>query len=262
MARRYRLSIVLPAHNEEANIAKAIEQSRAVAERLCSTYEIIIVDDGSTDSTATIVRAIAKTDRKIRLISHEKNRGYGEALRSGFREARMNLVFFTDADLQFDLAEIEEFLPWIDRVHVVAGYRIDRQDRWLRRVAANVWNVLVRVLFYVPVRDIDCAFKLFRRSVLQEVDLTSVGAMVNTELMVRIARGGYSVVELGVSHYPRTSGEARGAKISVILTALRELRRMRKRLASIDAGLASRDHKQPPAETQADEEEKIQAGLS
>ena len=254
MARRYRLSIVLPAHNEEANIATAIERSRAVAGRLCSSYEIIIVDDGSTDSTATIVRAIAATDRKIRLVSHEKNRGYGEALRSGFREARMDLVFFTDADLQFDLEELEAFLPWIDRVSVVAGYRIDRQDRWIRRFSAKVWNLIVRVLFYVPVRDIDCAFKLFRRSVFSELDLESVGAMVNTELMVRIARAGYSVVELGVTHYPRTAGKPRGASPKVIWTAIRELRRMRHRLASLGAGVATHDRR-PPSEIEADQDE-------
>lgn len=261
MARRYRLSIVLPAHNEEANIATAIERSRAVAGRLCSSYEIIIVDDGSTDSTATIVRAIAATDRKIRLVSHEKNRGYGEALRSGFREARMDLVFFTDADLQFDLEELEAFLPWIDRVSVVAGYRIDRQDRWIRRMAAHGWNLIVRVLFYVPVRDIDCAFKLFRRSVFSELDLESVGAMVNTELMVRIARAGYSVVELGVTHYPRTAGKPRGASPKVIWTAFRELRSMRRRLAALGAGVATHDRK-PPSEIEADQEEITRTGTA
>lgn len=259
MARRYRLSIVLPAHDEEGNIATSIERARAVAVRLCSTYEIIVVDDGSTDSTATIVQAIAATDRKVRLISHDENRGYGEALRSGFQAARLDLVFFTDADLQFDLEELEAFLPWIDRVHVVAGYRINRQDSRVRLLNARAWNLIVRMLFYVPVRDIDCAYKLFRRSVLQAVDLESVGAMVNTELMVRIARAGYSVVELGVTHYPRTSGKARGAKISVILTALRELRRMHKRLSSIGAGIAARDLR-PPDETARETEEVTRTG--
>jgi glycosyltransferase involved in cell wall biosynthesis len=237
---------VLPAHNEEANVATSIERARAVGKRLCSSYEIIIVDDGSTDSTATIVRAIAATDRRVRLVSHETNRGYGEALRSGFREARMDLVFFTDADLQFDLEELEAFLPWIDRVHVVAGYRINRQDSRFRRLNAKAWNLLVRALFYVPVRDIDCAFKLFRRSVLHDLDLESVGAMVSTELMVRIARAGYSVVELGVTHHPRVAGKARGAKLRVIFTALREVKRMRRRLASIGAGVAAGVQTPPP----------------
>ncbi|MFY9588786.1 MAG: glycosyltransferase family 2 protein [Actinomycetota bacterium] len=259
MARRYRVSFVLPAHNEEANIATAIERTRAVARRLTSSYEIIIVDDGSTDSTGTIVRAIAETDRKIRLVVHEKNRGYGEALRSGFRESRMDLVFFTDADLQFDLEELAAFLPWIDRVHVVAGYRIDRKDKKARILAARAWNLIVRVMFYVPVRDIDCAFKLFRRSVFAELDLESVGAMVNTELMVRIARAGYSVVELGVTHYPRTAGKPRGASPRVIWTAFRELLKMRHRLRALGAGVAARDQI-PPAEIEPDGAEVSRAG--
>ncbi len=259
MARRYRLSIVLPAYNEEANIATAIQRVRSVASRLCSSYEIIVVDDGSTDSTGTIVEAIATTDRKVRLIRQDRNVGYGEALRAGFLAARLDLVFFTDADLQFDLEELEAFLPWIDRVHVVAGYRLKRQDSRMRRFNAKLWNFLVRGLFYVPVRDIDCAFKLFRRSVLQHIDLESVGAMVNTELMVRIARAGFSVVELGVTHYPRTAGKARGANLRVIFTAIREVRRMRRRLAEMSAGIAAKDLL-PPDEAVTEPEDVTRTG--
>jgi glycosyltransferase involved in cell wall biosynthesis len=222
----YRLSVVLPAYNEEPNIAEAISRATAVAERLCLDHEIVVVDDGSRDRTAEIVEKMAVDDARIRLISHSRNRGYGEAVRSGLGEARMDLVFFTDADNQFDLNELESFLPWIDKVDVVAGYRIKRQDPFMRRVNAKGWNLLVRVLFYVPVRDIDCAFKLFRRSVFDGLDLESVGAMVNTELMVKLGRSGYAVVERGVRHYPRTAGSPRGAHPKVILRAFVELGRM------------------------------------
>jgi protoporphyrinogen oxidase len=229
--------MLLPAYNEAGNIVEAIERATAVATRLFAEYEIIVVDDGSVDRTPELVRQAAAEDSRIRLIQHDRNRGYGEALRTGFRAARLDLVFFTDADNQFDLDELERFLPWIDKVDVVAGYRINRHDTWMRRLNAAAWNVLVRACFYVPVRDIDCAFKLFRRYVFDSVDLESVGAMVNTELMVKLGRRGASVVEIGVSHYPRTAGTARGAHPKVILRALLELARMRRRLSSTNAGM-------------------------
>ena len=230
-----RISILLPAYNEAANIDRAIAEASAAAERLFDDHEIVVVDDGSTDGTRSIVEALAAQDGRIRLAAHNGNRGYGEALRTGFLASRHEYVFFTDADLQFDMAELERFLDYVGTVDVVAGYRVNRQDPRSRRLMAIAWNLLVRVLFYVPVRDIDCAFKLFDRRVLTDVDIESVGAMVNTELMVKLGRRGASVVEVGVHHRPRVAGQARGADPRVILLAFRELRRMRRRLAELDS---------------------------
>ena len=247
MREEYRLSIVLPAFNEEGNIVQAIERAARAADRLCADHEIIVVDDGSSDATAALVTEQSQLDQRVRLVRHPRNLGYGEALHSGFRAARMDLVFFTDADNQFDLDELERFLPWIERVDVVAGYRVNRQDPVHRRLIARSWNYLVRALFYVPVRDIDCAFKLFRREVFHRLDLESFGPMVNTELMVKIGRSGASVVELGVAHYPRTAGKARGAHPRVVFHALYELARMYRRLEQhgvenvADAGTGARE---------------------
>jgi hypothetical protein len=152
--------------------------------------------------------------------------------------SHLDFVFFTDADNQFDMEELGLLLPWADHVDVVAGYRVKRMDPWIRRVNAWAWNMVVRVCFYVPVRDIDCAFKLFRRSAIDDVDIESVGAMVNTEIMVKLGRTGKTVVEVGVTHLPRTAGTARGAKLSVILRALVELRRMYGRLNALGPGPA------------------------
>jgi glycosyltransferase involved in cell wall biosynthesis len=223
---QHTVSIVLPAHNEELNIGRALATATAAGDRLFAAHEVIVVDDGCTDGTAGIVQTAAAADPRIRLVQHDRNLGYGEALRTGFRSATQELIFLTDSDNQFDLAELERFLPWIDRVDIVAGYRFDRQDTFLRKFNAKAWNVLVRALFYVPVRDIDCAFKLFRRSIFERVDLTSIGAMVSTELMVKLGRSGVSIVELGVRHFPREAGTPRGADPRVIVRAFAELRRM------------------------------------
>ena len=225
---------MLPAYNEGPNIVQAVSEATATAERLFEAHEVIVVDDGSGDETAALVGRIAAEDARVRVLSHGRNRGYGEALRTGFLASRLDHVFFTDADLQFDMDELERFLPYVGVVDVIAGYRMNRRDSATRRAMAYGWNVLVRVLFYVPVRDIDCAFKLFDRRVLRDVDIESVGAMVNTELMVKLGRRGASVVEIGVTHRPRFAGEARGADLRVIATAFSELARMRTRLSSLD----------------------------
>ncbi len=232
--RAMRVSIVLPAYNEEQNIEQAVAEATAAAERLFAEHEIIIVDDGSRDGTKSVAKGLTARDPRVRLISHGRNRGYGEALRTGFLSSRLDFVFFTDADLQFDMTEIERLLPYAGTVDVVAGYRVNRQDPLSRRLMAYGWNLFMRVLFYVPVRDIDCAFKLLDRRALDEVDIESVGAMVNTELMVKLGRAGASVVEVGVHHRPRRAGQARGANPRVIATAFREVLRMRRRLSALD----------------------------
>jgi glycosyltransferase involved in cell wall biosynthesis len=246
MAGERQISFVLPAYNEEANVTEAIRRARDVAHRLCSAYEIIVVDDGSTDGTAARIADAAGDHEDVVLLRHPRNRGYGEALRTGFRAAGHELVFFTDSDNQFDLGELELFLPWIDRCDVVCGYRMNRQDRWSRRVIGKSWNYLVRALFYVPVRDIDCAFKLFQRKVFEDLDIESVGAMVNTELMVKLGRSGAGVVEIGVTHYPRTAGTARGASVKVVTRAFLELARMYRQLHNTTAGSARQPSRVPP----------------
>lgn len=238
---------MLPAFNEDANIRDAVQRATDAAERFCVERQVIVVDDGSTDRTAEVVRSMMSTDPRITLVSHEHNLGYGEALRSGFRAAQMDLVFLTDADNQFDLEEIKTFLDAIQDADVVAGYRINRQDGTVRRLFGAGWNFLVRAIFSVPVRDIDCAFKLFRREVFDEIDLESVGAMLSTELMVKLGRSGARVVERGVTHFPRTAGRARGADPRVIAKAFYELMRMYRRLGGRGSFWSRRKSRSKPA---------------
>lgn len=230
------VSFVLPAFNEEENIEKAVADTVAVAERHCSTYEVIVVDDGSSDRTAELVTECMGTNPRVRLVRHVTNGGYGQALRSGFAAAELDYVFATDADNQFDMNELPLLLGWADQADVVAGFRRVRQDPFMRRANAWAWNRLVRTLFCVPIRDVDCAFKLYRREALAAIDIETGGAMIATEIMVKLARRGAAIVEVGVTHLPRTAGSPTGADLRVIARALRDLCRVYPTLSRLDPG--------------------------
>jgi glycosyltransferase involved in cell wall biosynthesis len=217
------LSVVLPAWNEGDNIGDAIDGAVRALERLCRRYEVVVVDDGSTDDTAALVGAWSARNSSVRLVKHPRNLGYGAALRSGFRAARMDHVFFTDADLQFDLSELALLLPHTRRHDIVCGYRHARQDPWNRRLNAWAWGRLVDAVFDVNVRDVNCAFKVFRREVLNHCVIRSDGAFVNAELLARARARGYSMLQIPVSHFPRTLGVQTGAKPRVVARAFLEL---------------------------------------
>ncbi len=201
------LSLVIPAYNEAEVIGQAIGEAIGALKDVVAQYEIIVVDDGSTDATESIVRSICHGDPHVRLIQHEANQGYGAALRDGFAAATGDLVAFTDADCQFDLAELDRFLLLSKGYDVVCGYRIDRQDTWLRCLYSRVYNWIVRLLLGIRVRDVDCALKVFRKSALSRVALKTDGFLVNSDLLTQIRDSGGSIVEVGVTHRPRAAGE-------------------------------------------------------
>jgi glycosyltransferase involved in cell wall biosynthesis len=221
------LSVFFPAYNEQDIIAKTVESASRAVSRFADDYEIIVVDDGSSDQTATVVEDIARRDPHVRLVSHGVNRGYGAALRTGFASAQKELVFFSDADGQFDLQELVGLLGMLNRAPVVLGYRIRRSDPLYRLFIAKVYNVLIRMVFGLRVRDIDCAFKLFRREVLQNVTLESDGAFISSELLIKLKRNNVPMVERGVHHYPRTTGTSKGATPKVILKTIRDVVQLR-----------------------------------
>jgi len=242
------LSIIFPAFNEEGNIRRLLQQAFSVASKLVGSFEIIVVDDGSRDKTAAYVKESAREIRQIRLISHRRNLGYGAALKSGLQAARGKYIFFTDADLQFDLRELKKFLAAIDGVDVVIGYRAHRQDHWTRIVNMWGWRLLVGFLLSVWVKDIDCAFKLFRREVIGKITVRSGGATFSAELLYKIKRAGFTWRELPVKHFPRRRGRPTGGNLKVIKRAFDELWRVflaapeqvrsRARIATIVAILA------------------------
>jgi glycosyltransferase involved in cell wall biosynthesis len=222
-AERPALSLVFPVFDEEGNLGALLDQALALAPRLARDFEIIVVDDGSRDGSARIADERRSADSRLRVIRHPANRGYGAALRSGLREARGELVFFSDADLQFDLEELAGLLAHARDFDIVAGYREPRRDPWGRRALAAVWGALVRCLFDVRVRDIDCAFKVFHRRVLEAIPIASVGAFVNTEILARATQAGFRIHQVPVSHRRRRAGRQTGARPRVIARALLEL---------------------------------------
>ncbi|QDV40727.1 Undecaprenyl phosphate-alpha-4-amino-4-deoxy-L-arabinose arabinosyl transferase [Stieleria neptunia] len=202
------LSLVLPAWNEAEVIGQAIAEAESALSDLADRYEIIVVDDGSTDQTSALVREAARLNPAIRLIRHDDNLGYGAALRNGFAAATCDLVAFTDADCQFDLTELDRLVFLSQQYDIVCGYRIDRKDSRLRCFYSRVYNGIVRCLLGTEVRDVDCALKLFHREVVQDLTISTSGFLVNSELLTEAKKQGHSVVEVGVSHRPRAAGNS------------------------------------------------------
>ncbi len=221
------ISAVIPAYNEERAIGSTVEAVVEALGGLVDDHEVIVVDDGSRDATASIVGALRERLPSVRLVSHETNRGYGAALATGFATATRELLFLTDGDKQFDVRELAAFLPKLGEADLVIGYRRPRADPWVRRFYGWGWNVLVNLLFGHTARDVDCAFKLFPRRVLAELRVHSTGHTFSPELIIKARRAGYRVAEMRVSHYPRLAGQPKGARPDAILRALYELAKLR-----------------------------------
>jgi len=217
------LSLFFPAYNEEANVENLIRLAQQVLPGVAEEWEIIPVNDGSKDRTGEIINRLAGEDPRVRPVHHEKNQGYGGAVRSGYTAARYDYVFFTDGDLQFDLREITLLTAKIDEGDLVLGYRKNRRDPAMRKINAWMWGTLVKFLFAFQARDVDCAFKLIKRKVINKVHLSADGAMVSTELLAGASRAGFRFVEVAVTHYPRVAGTQTGASLKVILRAFKEL---------------------------------------
>ena len=229
------LSFFFPAHNEAENIEAFVAEALEVLPMLADEFEVIAVDDGSRDATPEIADRLAAADPRVRVVHHEVNKGYGAALRSGFRAAHHELVCFLDGDRQFQAADIGRLLERLDaqdRPDVVVGYRLKRADPAIRLAYARAYRLALRIFFGLRVRDPDCACKLFRRSALEEIRLESGGAFMSAELLIKLMQRGRRVVETGVPHYPRIAGSASGANPKVVLRAVRDFWMLRLRLWS------------------------------
>ncbi len=224
------ISVFFPCYNEQENIISTVEHALAVLGKLNIDFEIIIVDDGSADSTGQAADKIANRNNRVKVVHHPVNLGYGAAVQSGFRTAAKELVFYTDGDGQFDINELLPLLPLIKQCDIVSCYRLNRQDNLIRKINGWCWTKLVCLLFGMKIRDIDCAFKLYRRRIFDDIKMSSTGALINAEILAKAIRRGYCVVQTGVHHYPRTTGRQTGAKPKVIFRAFKELFKLYKQI--------------------------------
>jgi glycosyltransferase involved in cell wall biosynthesis len=217
------ISVFLPSHNEEPNVERVVKGFLAELPRVAENYEVIVVNDGSSDQTGAIAGRMAREDSHVKVVNHEKNRGYGGAVISGIRAATQPYVVLADGDGQFDPKEVENLAALVPEYDVVAGKRIQRADPLMRRINGKAWTTLVQVVLGIGISDIDCGFKLFKREFLDGMELRAHGAMISTELMARVAGRGAKITEVGVHHLPRLAGEQSGANFKVILRAFKEL---------------------------------------
>jgi glycosyltransferase involved in cell wall biosynthesis len=224
------ITVAMPAYNEAENIEAMVESVFPVMDTLTDDYEVIVVDDGSRDGTSDVVKSLEQRYPRVRLVQHEVNQGYGAAVFSGLTNASKELVFFTDSDRQFDLREIEKLLALIDQADLVVGHRAPRRDPFMRKLNGWGWSMLVTLLFGYTARDIDCAFKLMRRTVVERLkdEVVSRGATFSAEFLVRAKRAGFRIREVPIhGHRPRVAGNPTGARLDVILRAFKELLRFR-----------------------------------
>lgn len=228
------LSVFFPAYNEEANIEATVRKAKKVLVEVAKKWEILIINDGSKDNTLKIAEKLAKEDRRIRVINHRVNRGYGAALKSGFYNARFPWIAFTDSDGQFDFSEIVNFIKKQKETgaDLVIGYYLDRKVPFYRKINSKLWELLVSFLFGLRVNDIDCGFKLINKKVIDSIPKleSERGAFISSEFLIKAKKRGFKIVEIGVRHYPRKAGEATGAKLNVIIKSFIDLFRLWKKL--------------------------------
>jgi glycosyltransferase involved in cell wall biosynthesis len=223
------MSVFFPAYYDEHNIGKVTRSAVKILEELkFKDYEVIIIEDGSPDKTGEVADKLAEEFPKVRVIHHPKNLGYGATLRDGFINAKMDYVFYTDGDNQFNLEEMRKFVALITYSDIIVGYRKHKQYSLYRKFTSLCYNYLLKIIFDISYWDIDCAFKLFKADLFKKIEIKSIDAFIDAEIMLKANLLDYSVTELGVEHLPRVDGVSTGARPSVILRTIREIFEYRK----------------------------------
>lgn len=225
------LSVFFPAYYDENNIGKVVHKAVEVLESLgLKDYEVTIIEDGSPDKTDEVADALAAQYPKVKVIHHEKNKGYGATLWEGFTTAKMDYVFYTDGDNQFDLEELRKFVAIIPFSDMVVGYRKKKQYSPYRKLTSFVYNLLLRFVFDIDYIDIDCAFKVFRTDLFKKIKVNTKDAFIDAEIMIRAQLQGYTFTELGVKHLPRVDGVSTAARPSIIFRTIKEIFQLKSEL--------------------------------
>lgn len=218
------ISVFFPCYNDEGSIAKLVSDANNILKKIARDFEIIVVDDGSSDCSRKILTKLASKNQRVRLIFHKKNRGYGGALKSGFANAKGEMVFYTDGDGQYDVREIEKLLVRMtDRIDVVQGYKLKRHDPFYRMIVGTLYHHFSRFVFNIKVRDIDCDFRLIRKKSLEGINLHYSSGVICVELVKKLQKKGARFTEIGVHHYTRLHGQSQFFNFRRITRTLVEL---------------------------------------
>lgn len=228
------ISVFFPAFNEEKNLYITVVKAREVLNREFENWEIIIVNDGSSDSTPLEIKKLEQLDSRIKSVTHSTNRGYGAAFRSGVYICRFSWISFTDSDGQFDFSEIIEFIKAQEKTgaDLVVGYYLKRSVRVYRKLNTFLWQTVVKLLFGLSVKDVDCGFKLFSKKVIETIPVleSERGAFISTEFLIKAKKSGFRIVEIGVHHFPRRAGVGTGSKLDVIAKSFSDLFKLWRKL--------------------------------
>jgi len=215
-----------PAYKDEGNLEKVVKSSSEILDEISQDYLITIVEDGSPDKTGEIADSLAKKYSKVRVLHHIKNLGYGMALKTGFTNTeRQNydLIVYTDGDGQFDISELKNMLPLMNSTDVIIGYRAKRVEGWRRELQSWIYNFFARKISGLKFRDFNCSFKIFKKEVLEHIDIEFPSVFIDAELVIKAKLAGYDIIEIPVNHYPRATGVASGSKLSIILDTIKSM---------------------------------------
>lgn len=229
-----KISVFLPTYNEEGNIKKVVLNTKKVLEKVAGEWELLVVNDGSKDGTLSVIKEIADKSKGVKIISHKENKGYGASLQSGFYGARYPWIAFTDSDGQFDFGEITNFINKQKETgaDLVIGYYKKRKVSLSKKITSRLWEMLVFIFFGLKVHDVDCGFKFIKKEVIDSIPRleSERGAFISSELLIKARRKGFKIVEIPVTHYPRTRGEGTGRNLNVIIKSFVDLFRLWKKL--------------------------------